>query len=220
MQYRLFLTLFCLVTYQYLYSMDELDESSFTLIHRHDQQEMFNFLINKCQNLSDFNENSFKSIDSTQWNILTNLSLHEKNDLLATTLDNVDDADFPRIRNAIACLVCAGASVEQKGHRAKDNALERAVMYDDIDVADYLLANGGNPNQKLGLNPIFFLAKSVKMAKLFKKYNTQFTQKDGFGSCVLHQVICSPEYEPELISFYLKQGIDVKTTKANLLYMN
>lgn len=189
---------------------DGLDESSFELMNvsNYNEADMNTFLLRQCNNLFDLSEISFRYANRQQWDILNNLPLSEKNYLLATMLDKVGNDDYPNIRGAVACLISAGASVNQLGHVAKDNALERAVLAQDKEMVKLLLMHKADPNQNLGWGPIFFCAKNLSLAELFNQFGTVFHERPD----VLHHVVSKPDYKPELITFYLNHGVDVNST--------
>ncbi|BDC35114.1 hypothetical protein Noda2021_10720 [Candidatus Dependentiae bacterium Noda2021] len=189
---------------------NDLDESSFELMNvaNYNETDMNIFLLSECKNIFDLSDDSFSDANPKQWEVLKNLPLSEKNYLLATILDKVGNEDYPNIRGAVACLISAGASVNQLGHVAKDNALERAVLAQDKQMVELLLQHNADPNQNLGYGPTFFSAKKLSMAELFCQYGAAFHERPD----VLHHVVSTPDYKPELLTFYLKHGVDVNCT--------
>lgn len=118
--------------------------------------DLLHSLKKDCPDHVDWNKTAFKA-NYPLWHKIKSLDTPTKNQLLQEILDSVNDPEYINLRAAIACLICAGADANQTSSYQIDCALNCAAMYQDYEMAELLLKNGANPNQKIKQgHPIFF----------------------------------------------------------------
>ncbi|BDC35116.1 hypothetical protein Noda2021_10740 [Candidatus Dependentiae bacterium Noda2021] len=173
-------------------------------------QEMADFLTEKCRCPEHITKEFFQQQYSQQWSTVHSWDIKTKNKLLKKVLAKTNDPNYKAMRGAIAFLVSAGCNVDTTDKLHAMSALERAAMYDDYTMAQFLLGQRANPNaMRNGNSPIFFWISSVKMAQLFDSFKADFTLKNKNEFSVLHNVISKLTFEPELITFYCAHGVNV-----------
>ena len=96
----------------------------------------------------------------------------------------------------------------------KNVLLERAVLLNDPKLVATLFDHGANPNaQSFYKVPAFFYARDLNVAQMFtgKQVNKYATKPDKTN--VLWEAL-QHKYQPELLAFYLEQGISPKNTSS------
>ncbi|MFZ5953701.1 MAG: hypothetical protein ACOYT8_01225 [Candidatus Dependentiae bacterium] len=213
---RLLLALIIITSCNQIKSFDWFESSAHvytTKIDVDDNQELADFLTEECKCPKEIEDDFFEKNYPAQWITIQSLTAETKNNLLKKILERSNDVNYHRLRSGAACLIAAGAFVDQTTKYGCANPLYRAAMHQDYPMSQFLLGKCANPNQKLNSSPpIIFWLKSVKMAELFAQYNTQFTLQKDLGCSVLHQVAAGLDYEPELITFYTQHGVRVNET--------
>lgn len=173
-------------------------------------QQISDFLTEECKCPVEINNNFFENTYPHQWKTIQALETERKNNLLKKILHRTNDISYKQLRSGIACLIAAGACVDQTDKFQCSNALEKAATYQDYYMAKFLLENRANPNHRLKSKfHIFFWLESVKMAILFAEYNAQFYFKNELGSSILHLVASRSGYEPDLITFYTQHKVNI-----------
>ncbi|BDC35117.1 hypothetical protein Noda2021_10750 [Candidatus Dependentiae bacterium Noda2021] len=169
-------------------------------------QDIAQLLANNCPCPNKITKESFEA-SYPLWNQVDALHSNIKNELLQKLLDKVNDANYPKLRGAIACLIAAGADVDQTSTYWNECALKRAAMYQDYPMAKFLLNKGANPNRKVDHQPLFFWLKSERFAKLFLSYNLDIHAKNEFSNTSIIDQLTYSHYPPSLITFYSQRGV-------------
>lgn len=184
-------------------------------------QDIAQSLANNCPCPNKITKESFAA-SYPLWNQVNALDSNDKNELLQKLLDKVNDPNYPRLRGAIACLIAAGADVDQTSTYWNECALKRAAMYQDYPMAKFLLNKGANPNSKVDNNPLFFWLKSERLAKLFLAYNVDIHAKHEINRSSIIDRLTYSDYPPSLIIFYYQRGARIyhKDHQGNTPLMN
>ncbi|BDC35115.1 hypothetical protein Noda2021_10730 [Candidatus Dependentiae bacterium Noda2021] len=190
------------------------DEVQKPTIKIDDHKDIATFLVNDCPCPSKITKDSFATY--RMWNTINTLNASVKNKLLQKTLDAVNDTNYDQLRGAIACLVAAGASVDQS---ETDNeeicALARAASYEDYPMAEFLLQNGADPNRVNYDKPLLFWLESYRFVKLFVKYKLDPHAKDDLNNSIFHWLTVDSDYPSSLISYYFNLGVDIHHKNEN-----
>lgn len=166
-------------------------------------------LVSDCKCPEIITEESFAA-SYPLWKQVNALDTNVKNELLQKTLDQVNDYKYNRLRGAIACLIAAGAYVEQSRTNNKEEcALEQAAMYQDYPMAKFLLEKGANPNRKVQDMPLFFWLQSERIVELFLQYKLNPHVKGFANNSIFHKLTDSPDYPASLIALYLKLRVNL-----------
>jgi ankyrin repeat protein len=95
----------------------------------------------------------------------------------------------------------ADIDINQKGHN-NWTLLHGASSNNNYALCEWLLRNGAqvDARDENDMSPVF-LAHTVQIVQLFKKYNASLTIQDKWGKSLLHYAM-RPEYDPKLILEY------------------
>lgn len=97
-----------------------------------------------------------------------------------------------------------------KGNSPTPSDLEKAIMKNDMDMIDFLLRNGVDPNEMMIKYRITFLEYAIlsgnlKLVKLLLEYNTNILTERHFKMAVHKK---NPEYH-RIVKLLLRHGLDV-----------
>jgi hypothetical protein len=124
--------------------------------------------------------------------------------------------DIIKIRIPILSLSYSGAKGSMQNEYPTDHFFSNATKNGDQHLVKLLFRHGINPNAQWLRSPIFFYAKTCKIAKLFIDNGTDIQATSSLGKNVLWTVVTdgcmygTREYSAELISFYINHGVDAR----------
>jgi ankyrin repeat protein len=130
-------------------------------------------------------------------------------DSLQSILQSIYKMDKTDARDKIIKAINEGENVNTLEHDDSGlSSLARAAQWDDIELAEFLLGKGADPNGDKKHRPLDYV-KSLKFAKLLAKAKADINYNRHVGMRNhIHQVLFNGEMEADLIQFFLDNGVD------------
>jgi ankyrin repeat protein len=155
--------------------------------------------------------NKLSSQDIGQY--LSHYSQEEKDAAFKKLFRETADSTYANKRQAAFILIYAGAHC--------DLYFGLAISQNDSAMIRTFLAHKANPNQKTGLAPIFFSAKTTEIAQLFIAQGIDINASDECldTNILWHNIFRNPS--SELIRLFLEHGADarkIQTYTGNCIF--
>lgn len=136
--------------------------------------------------------------------ISSNTSIQELN-------DNLYNAFWENDKVKMQKLIDQGADVNYKpDDMSATEMLTAAIMYNDVEMVDFLLSNGANATITLpnGRN-LFSYTNNINIGKMLLERGVQPSATDHQGNNSLHRICVSGKFDNNFLEFLLSHGVSV-----------